>query len=408
MSVDSWRGHALDAARWSVLATVIVAPLSTAATSVGAGLMLLLLVASGAAHRVLANAVRQPLGIAILSFIAVLFVGALYSPVPWADRWSALWSWRKLAWGLLALGLFVEPVWKSRAVRALVAVMTLAVVASWMAWLGWIPTKEGLPGVIFTNQTTQAMAFALTAFVSVAARGAFPSKWQPLLVVLALACAANVGLTSISRSSYLALAVMFLVWLSNSIGWRRFPFALGASITVAVAAYLASPMVEQRVDQAIAEYRTPDTQGAQETSFGLRAVMYQTSLELIASRPWLGYGVGNIEPTYAALVGQRYQDVRAKPMADPHNNYLFVVLETGLVGLAVFLAVLATAFITAARSLRSNDPYSLLAMGILLAWSLTSLFSSHFKTFAEGHMVWMWLGILLAGARLTQSTRPEA
>lgn len=404
-----WSARALDAARWSAVATAVVAPLSTAATSVAAILMLVFLLGSGRAHIVLLDAVRQPLGLAILIFMLLLVAGTLYSPVDWAGRWSALWSWRKIAWGLVALGLFTDAAWKDRALRVLLAVMALAVIASWLAWLGWIPSKNGIqPGVIFTNGTTQAMAFALTAFVCVAARERLAPHWRPLLLVLALACAASIGITSISRSSYLALAAMFLVWLSDRLGWRRFPLAVGAVLLAAAVVYGVSPLVQQRVDQAVAEYRDSGRHGAELTSFGIRAVMYQTSLDLIARRPWLGYGVGSIEPIYAAEVRQRYQDVRATPTADPHNNYLFVLLETGLVGLAAFLAVLFTAGVTAARSLRTNAPYSLLALGVLLAWSLTSLFSSHFKTFAEGHMVWMWLGILLAGAAAAQSARPES
>jgi hypothetical protein len=34
--------------------------------------------------------------------------------------------------------------------------------------------------------------------------------------------------------------------------------------------------------------------------------------------------------------------------------------------------------------------------GVLLAWCVTSLFNSHFRTFPEGHLIWLLAGAMLA------------
>jgi uncharacterized membrane protein YadS len=48
-------------------------------------------------------------------------------------------------------------------------------------------------------------------------------------------------------------------------------------------------------------------------------------------------------------------------------------------------------------------------IALLLAWCLTSLFSSHFHTFNEGHLIAILLGVCLAreSAQPTQSRSAE-
>jgi O-antigen ligase len=83
------------------------------------------------------------------------------------------------------------------------------------------------------------------------------------------------------------------------------------------------------------------------------------------------------------------------PTHDPHNQFLKIAAEHGLLGLAVFLALLAAAF----RQRGAPPPYRLLGLGVLAAWCATSLFNSHFSTFAEGRFIWLWLGACLAWHR---------
>jgi hypothetical protein len=68
-----------------------------------------------------------------------------------------------------------------------------------------------------------------------------------------------------------------------------------------------------------------------------------------------------------------------------------IIAEQGLVGLLVFLG-----FLAAALRQRCSAPYRLMGLGVLAAWCVTSLFSSHFSTFAEGRVIALWLGAMLA------------
>ena len=55
------------------------------------------------------------------------------------------------------------------------------------------------------------------------------------------------------------------------------------------------------------------------------------------------------------------------------------------------------------------EPWRSVACSMLLAWCATSMLSSHFQTFNEGHLIAIFLGAFLAPAAATQvALQPEA
>jgi O-antigen ligase len=362
--------------------------------SVACGVMLIALLVSGRTHRVLRDALAQPLAIAIAVFFAVLVVGMLYSEAAWPERASSVWSWRKPAYLLILLGLFSAPTWKRRFVWTLVIVAAASVVASFGAWaLGIAPKEPTEPGVLMQNHSTQGMFFAVAMLCCVIVAFMSPSRrvrW--LLIAFAGLMALNVVFVSPGRSGYLALAATLAVAGIRLLGWRRLPIVIVGLAVVSVLAYVASPMVRERIALGVAEmhsYRESESL----TSMGYRMNAWENTIALIRERPVLGYGTGSYGKVYSERVRQRYDDWRGEPGMDPHNQYLMILTENGVIGLAALLAVIVLAF---RAGVRSTDGYRWIALGTLLAWTLTSFFSSHFRTFPEGHLVALVLGATLA------------
>lgn len=139
---------------------------------------------------------------------------------------------------------------------------------------------------------------------------------------------------------------------------------------------------------------TSESESENLTNFGSRRVFYKNGVEILGEHWLLGVGTGGFAQAYGEHVSNKYDasDWRAVHTTDPHNQYLFVAIQQGIGGLAFFLA-----WITAiARERESRRDYHRLAVAILAGWCVTSLFSSHFRTFAEGHLLATFLGVLLA------------
>jgi len=378
----------LEAARWLVIVEVLALFVSTSLTSVAEVLLFAAVLAGsrGLAGRA-REVIRQPAMIMTLLFAAFLFLGLLYGPAEFSDKLAVLKGWHKLALLPVGLLLFEQPLWKGRLILALLAAALLGGGLSFagMLWAG--------QAVVVHNHAIQGIFFSAAAFAAVVCafhpRGGeiFPHRW--LLLAGTALLVANVTLITPGRGGYLVLLVLSLVAaLSLARGWKRFAMTVAAPLLV-TGLLLISPVASQRMEQGMMEmhgYR----QAEEYTSMGIRMVMWENTLRLIREKPLLGYGLGGLKEAYRPLVAG-VEGWKGIVIDDPHNQFLKITAELGLVGLAAFLGLLAALFCQKVAGV-----YRILGLGALLAWTASSLFAGHFATWAEGRFILIWAGSMLA------------
>lgn len=386
----------IDAARWAAIVGACTAAVSPPLANAAIIVMLVCFISSGQARPRLRQAMAHPLAIGAAILVVVVALGMLWADVPWIERWKALYTWRKLWIIPVVLALFGPAPWKLRLIAAYAVVCVAAAFVSFglVAAAGRLPTDVLDPaGALLRNHATQSMAFAAAAFMSLWASTRPELSKRVRLAALAAAAllALNMAFVTPGRSGYLALAVMLLVAAAAGLrGWR------GAAIALALAGLFAgalavSPTARERIALAVQEVKAVGS--AQElSSMGIRVVLYENTLEIVRERPAFGVGSGGFGAAYAAHVQRKYGDWRARASGDPHNQYLFFLAEQGVFGLLGFLAFVALAF--ADRG--DGGPARVIAVGMLLAWCATSMLSSHFQTFAEGHLLAFFLAAMLA------------
>ncbi len=121
-----------------------------------------------------------------------------------------------------------------------------------------------------------------------------------------------------------------------------------------------------------------------------RLAHWQAALAMWSEKPWLGQGPGQYELAYARFRLPRWPE----PLGHAHNYYLHTLAETGLVGLAAFLAFLGSTLWAAGRiAWRSPTPtaraVSLGAFGVLVGVAVHSLVDNVFV-----HEMTITLGVL--------------
>jgi len=387
----------LQTCRYLAIIAAIAAPMSTAVTSVACVLMILTWLMSGQIWQGLKLSAAQPAGKMLLLFFAWLIIGSLYAETSWAEKITTLTSWKKLLYTFVLFGVFYQTAWKKRFVEYYLAAMALAAVIAIPMWLLDIQIRwKGEPGIFMTNHSSQSMAFVLAALCCIfLLKEASLQKKRLLLGLLALFLV-NIFFVSPSRSGYLALPVAAVFAFINLYGYKKIPHILGAATLALALVVLTSSTLQQRIRLGVEEithYQTSE----KVTSMGVRVVFYQNAWELIQDKPVLGYGTSSFKSVYSAHVAPKYQDWRGQPATDPHNQFLFVWVENGLVGLLLFLAYI----VTAVRQGAAQQPYGAIAASVLVAIAASSLFNSNFKTFPEGNLLAFFVGCLLA----QQSTR---
>jgi O-antigen ligase len=386
----------IEVARWSAIVAACSVMISPPLANAAMALMLIGLLASGQALPRLRHACAQPLGIATLMLIGVIAVAMLWSDVPWRDRATAFWSWRKLWMIPLVLALFGPAEWKRRLVIAYVGVCGVAVLISFgiVVFTGRLPTTvEDLAGSMLRNHSAQSMAFAAAAFLALWLSNdpGLGPRWRVTAAAFSALFVLNMAFVTPGRSGFLALAVMLAMLASFSVRSWRNALAVAVLAALLVGAMAMSPLARDRLELAASEWQNASTL-TYKTSMGIRAVLYENTLEIVRERPWFGTGTGGYGAAYAAHVKDKYSDWRVLPTVDPHSQYLFFLAEQGIVGLLAFLAFIGIALADRGDGTRAR----IAAVGLLLGWCATSLLSSHFKTFAEGHLLALFLGALLA------------
>jgi O-antigen ligase len=389
----------LAIARWATVATLAGAMLSPPLANVAAFAVLAGLALLPSARQRLKAVLALPLVRAALLVLAVLAVAMLWSEAPFALRLKYWWDWRTLLLLIACLALFDEEAARRRALIAFVAIAALIAIWSFAVWWRGAPTTgndHGVPGIVARNSTTQGMAFAAACFLALMlAFGdrAIGRRVRLLLVAAAVVLACNLAFVTSSRSGHL----MLLILLAGAIvqllsGWRR--VAVIAVLPLAAAlAFGLSPMLQTRFGMMVSELRAP-LASAQITGMGIRVVMWRVSAQMALERPWIGYGTGGIPAAYeSAIKRSSYTGWAATPTIDPHNQYLLVQLQAGIIGSAAFAWFLLAGF-----RARSPGPWRAAGKALLLGWCAAALATSVFTAFAESHLLMPLLGILLAPA----------
>ena len=193
-----------------------------------------------------------------------------------------------------------------------------------------------------------------------------------ILVWLAIVGAAL--LTSLSRGAWLGFAVAFAV--ISALHSRRMAAAvvLGGGILAMLlilgSANLLPAALTGRFTSAADYFRVFDVRRVKVTdeNFAVveRMAHWQAAVAMIEERPALGFGAGNYADAYPSVNLPGWKE----PLGHAHNVLLNVTAETGLVGLAAYLAFLACALWTCwrgaqAAGLRVDNAGRAIALGVL-------------------------------------------
>ncbi len=394
--------HTHEAACWLTLAATLGLLFSPPLANLAELLLFVVMLASGEMRQKLVKVWRQPLAKAALAFYAITCIGLIYSIAPHHVAVSMWGGWRKLLLIPLALSLFSDPRWKQRFLLIFIGVVTVCAAISFLAWFTHysFPVPDPEPGILLRNHSTQGMLFGVSAFG--AAIVAYRTASRSLRLVMAICVvllAGNIMLVTTGRSGYIVLLVCTVAMiLSQLFGGKRRPGAkaiAGASLAfIAIVAGLAlTPTSRERITQAVHELQDYK-QEKQVTSMGIRVIFWKNTIALIKERPLIGYGTGAFGTAYGQLVKDR-PGLAGLTAGDPHDQYMKIMAEHGLIGLVAFAAMLVAAFLQ-----RPSYPYRLLGLGVLAAWCATSLANSHFSTFTEGTFIYLWLGVMLAAEEL--------
>lgn len=376
-------------------------PFSTAAVSIGMGLLLVALLLR---PRVLweTKPWREPvmgIGLALLAFIAVRTI--------WADAGAAAWGrinqYHELLLAPLLLALWsAAPLARRILFRAFIAGCFVVALGFWLTPAGPVRLE------LMAHRISAGFALAIAAYLLTVRAPPGQRKWPWL------AGAAFFALTDLfamdGRTGQLVLLVLAAcaAWMRAPHRWRV-AAGLGAPALLAVIALL-SPAVQGRIaemEQALHGHEVPRL----DNSSGIRIQLMRVTAEAVREH-WLeGVGFANYAQAHEAAARVVYANEPERDrfmqgpwahIGNPHDEYALQLVGGGIVALLLFVAWIAAALWQASRA---PPPLGASLAGIAIAFALGCVFNSLLLDFVEGHLYATLMAMLLAEARDVRARR---
>jgi O-antigen ligase len=178
-------------------------------------------------------------------------------------------------------------------------------------------------------------AFGLLGFVC-ERRKEISRTWIAAAVALAVLFLANIFYIAIGRTTLVVIPLLLLLLGFRYFGWKGIVAALVAAVVMASVAWIASPLLRERVTLSFSELRSYEASNAV-SSTGIRLEVWKKSLEIVATAPLLGHGTGSIPGQFRSVaVGGGLSGLLSN---NPHNQFFAVAIQVGLVGTAILVAM---------------------------------------------------------------------
>lgn len=229
-----------------------------------------------------------------------------------------------------------------------------------------------------------------------------PRRWQRWAGNLSALLLMAATVLTYSRGGALVLAgVVVLTVLVRGLDWREIAALL-------VVGMLALPLLPDSFLERMTtlEQILPgeDEVLHLDSSFEKRKLVTATAWRMFADHPVIGVGAGNYAVRFTPYADEVGSDAREyeDPFATqyPHNLYLEIGAETGVVGLGVFAMLVAAAFLAledAVRRLGAEGAERLVAIGRGLEISLVGYLATGLLLHGQfQRYFWLFLGLALA------------
>jgi O-antigen ligase len=316
---------------------------------------------------------------------------------------------REIVENALVLAFFFIAARDTTTFRGFVITALLSFVFMSLLALGFALTPEGWDPALKHNGVgpyTTYLVLTAPLLVAVIAPPPIGVKRRDLAIagagVLLVLMVATARLTD-NRMVWIALAAVFATAaIASAVRWpatfMRSPWRWLAPVA-ALLVILGYAFADAAMEKAETLF-PPNTSVEATLMADPRIRLWQHMFDKIGDRPWLGYGFGRL-----IQAKELTRELDDSYLTHAHNIFASQWLQTGVVGLGLFVAVLAAFGTTCVRYVRSRDD-RLACVGVvglsLLAGFVVKNLTDDFMFRSNAKEFWSLLAILTGyGARLT-------
>ena len=377
---------------WLLTLLAFSLPLSTSLLSVTALLILALWLIERNFRHKFKEITTNPVTISLLAYLGLHVVGLC-----WSQQVITGLSMIERQWKLALMPVFltaVIPAHRSRYLWGYFSGIAVAALLTYLAWFGLLHYSDVTPHHLtkgtFHVVYNPLLALAIYVLIHELLWGdSITGPWRPLAMGLVLLLILDMFITE-GRSGQMAFFVLMgllVVQICRRNIFKAFLVIILGGPLLLGAIYHISPTFQRRLDRAVREVRLFHQDP--NTSVGLRLLYWQNSFKIIKQHPLIGVGTGDFQTEYAQINQQTAPTIRATD--NPHNQYILILCQFGLLGLMTLLSLFASQIVLAARG---ADRWRRVRLAFPLFFLTIMLTESYLMVYETGFLYGLFSAIL--------------
>ncbi len=319
-----------------------------------------------------------------IAFLSIFFSYGAYSSVAESLRLSSIFAVYCLSYFLIVSEQSLKNLIK--AIIASVIIPSLFALYQFCAGSGLTVPFEGIYNRIYgtfahPNLFAYYLILPLTLSLYLFLTGN-KQRINSILYFLSAVFFTVILIFTFTRGAWLSFLIIIAV-----VGILRYRALLIATLILAALAYSLIEPINYRVNDLISRQS--------DSSIEWRINLWNDAKEYVKNKPFFGYGAGVANGLILDKRGEKFGS------SDPHNDYLKIAIENGLIGLSAYILLIAGLFINLIKKYSASGKTKFQVL-ILISISLaTAFFIMSFADNILRNTALMWSFWALMGAILS-------
>lgn len=398
LAIHRLQAEARRVGGWTTIALGFTIPIWVVADSILVVLLVLCWAVCGEWREKFRRITTNPVALSTLLLFGWILIGSLWGIGSIEDRMLAVKKYADLLLIPILISMAIEVRERNRMIMAFAASLAITLLLSLVLGLGVYPIRGDVDchasnPCVFKKHTTHNVLMAFGALLFAVLAWNSSKRWERYGWVGASCLAVgNVLLMVQGRTGYVVLAGVVVLVFHIYFGWRGILAAFLALCISFSTAYQVSSSFHERVRlAAFAVTQWNPNIPTVDDPIGWRLEYFYHTSEIIHDHPLMGVGTGGFVQAYRARVEHAGFDVPPHP----HNQYLFILVQVGVVGLCLLLWLFVQQWRSATRV--EGAHYRLLARGVVVTIALGCLFNPFLVDHTEKLFYCWFSGLIYSG-----------
>lgn len=346
---------------------------------------------SGNVRAQLKQSFRHPVFQAFLIMFAFFCLTAIIHPNPAKYALNGIHKYGKFLYALFLVPIFSDASLRRWSIDFFIAAISVIVLLMYLKFAGLVHIgSANIYGEVFRNHIENGFILSLAIFFLL--HRCYDTKNPLAMALLLLMLAAQFGIND-GRIGYITTLAAFALFIWQRLSLKQSLSMLALSAVVLFACFSMTHTFQYQIKRTLSSTQAFHQQQDVTTSVGIRLDYWQNVPTMLRAHPLTGFGLGSFRYHYPKLFPNR----PSSHFDHPHNSFLLVAAETGLIGLALLCFFLATLWRASAFL---ETPANFYCQGLVLAYVIGGMVEPVYFRSPTGYTLVFLLSLCLGATRL--------